>query len=338
MASDQKSDSSAVVDIRELDDAAFAEAVRERYQEQGGLTAVFAIGKTRTTYVLEKGRNTSDPGKIEDFADYGSYMGNCYRQLVKNYFDLGGQNLIVTAFSFLGLTNRGGEYAALAAREILRLVEPEFEEFYQANHIDNFFVGVDTYLRTPPNTVFHEVGERLGNYRQGRTETPGNRKLIWEIASIPLYTFWNVHKNLSAEAAAAVDQQLEAAGDDLNAVQAIMYRTFSRAIYGTDFPMPHFYLGCSYSGDFKWRSPMPIQLSGGEGLRLLYTPYPTLFTTQPAMRSIVGEVAFKERWHSAKTDYSGRYSSDLVQAEYDRVIKLSNDPTTVQGRVRKVGD
>jgi hypothetical protein len=52
-----------------MTDPSFADRIRVRYPE--GLTGVFAIGGTRTTYVLEQNRQTSDPGRIDNFATQG---------------------------------------------------------------------------------------------------------------------------------------------------------------------------------------------------------------------------------------------------------------------------
>ena len=51
-------------------DKEFSERIRERYPE--GLTAILAIGATRTTYILEHNRESETPGKITDFNLYVS--------------------------------------------------------------------------------------------------------------------------------------------------------------------------------------------------------------------------------------------------------------------------
>jgi hypothetical protein len=123
---------------------------------------------------------------------------------------------------------------------------------------------------------------------------------------------------------------------NLEDINRVLYRRFSCVVYGADVPMPHFYLGTNKSGDLKWRSPMPLALSGGDYLRMFYTPYPSLFITQETMQAILEDLAFKDRFYSAKTDYSGQYTTDLVQAEYDRVMELSANPATTVGLSRKV--
>ncbi len=251
----------------------FAARIRERYPE--GLTGIFAIGGTRTTYILDQNRSSADPGRINDFAAHGEYLQTRYSEYVKTFFDLGGQNMIITASSYRGLHERGEEYASLIAYEVARMSSDYFQKFYRENNIDPYFVGIDTYLLLPSESAPHKVARQLMEFR-------------------------------------------------------------SRAVYGTDIPPAHFYLGTNKSGDLKWRSPMPIALTGGEYLRMFYTPYPSLFTTRDTLQAILEDLAFNKRFHSLKTDYSGRYSSDLVQAEYERVMELSSQPETTVGFSRKV--
>src|SRR4051794_31760653 len=100
-------------------DESFASRIQERYPE--GLTGIFAIGGTRTTYILEQNRYAENPGRIEDFAAHGTFLQDRYCQFINMFMDLGGQNMIITASSFRGFHERGGEYAQLVAKEILRM-------------------------------------------------------------------------------------------------------------------------------------------------------------------------------------------------------------------------
>src|SRR4051794_5679839 len=99
----------------------FAQAVRERYPE--GLTGIFSIGGTRTAYILEKTRSSVNPGQIRDFADYADYGLSQNFRLIQMFFDLGGQNMIITAMSNRIMHQRGEEYAALIAKELLRFID-----------------------------------------------------------------------------------------------------------------------------------------------------------------------------------------------------------------------
>ena len=311
----------------------FAERIQERYPE--GLTGVFAIGGTRTTYVLEQNRQSTDPGRIDDFAIQGEYLLGRYWDFCRKFFDLGGQNMIITAFSFRGFYNRGAEYAEVVTQEMLRLIGDSATAFYHEYEVDPYFVGIDTLLLLPPDNPAHRVALEFAAYQRQWKYEPQRRKLLWEIASIPLYSFWDAYRHMSE----AENQQLRAeieALTNLEDVNRALYGRFSHAVYGTDVPMPHFYLGTNKSGDLKWRSPIPLALSGGDYLRMFYTPYPSLFITQETMQAILEDLTFKDRFYSAKTDYSGQYTTDLVQAEYDRVMDLSSDPETTVGLSRKV--
>ena len=251
------------------------------------------------------------------------------------FFALGGQNMIITASSFRGFNERGSEYASLVTKELLRLINEEFQCCYRDNDLDPYFVGIDTLLHLPEDSAEHHMAEELAAFQQTWPYQAGRRKLIWEIASVPLFSFWKLFQGMDAEERSALDAEL-AELTSMNAVHEHLYKRFSRVIYGTDLPMPHFYLGTNKSGDLKWRSPMPIALTGGEYMRMFYTPYPTLFITRDTMKAILTDLAFEERFHSLKTDYSGRYDHDLVQAEYERVTELSSRPETTLGFSRKV--
>ncbi len=311
----------------------FAERIRARYPE--GLTGVFAIGGTRTTYVLEQNRLSADPGRIESFATQGEYIVNRYWDFCRTFYDLGGQNMIITAFSFRGFYNRGAEYAELVTQEMLRLIGDGALDFYRSNEVDPYFVGIDSMLVLPPDNPAHQVAQQFVDFQRQWPYQSGRPKLIWEIASIPLFSFWDTFQRMTDAERQALDAEIRSQ-TNLEETNRILYRHFSRAAYGTDIPMPHFYLGTNKSGDLKWRSPMPLALSGGDYLRMFYTPYPSLFTTAETMQTILEDLAFKDRFYSPKTDYSGQYTSELVQAEYDRVMDLSADPLTTLGLSRRV--
>jgi hypothetical protein len=317
-----------------MNEAAFAAEIRARFPE--GLTGVFAIGGTRTTYILEHNRQQiEDPGKITDFSAHGEYLLDRYLQFADMFYSLGGQNMIITAFSFRGFYNRGQEYGLLVTQEMQRFTNETAQAFYREHNIDPYFVGIDTLLHLPEGTPMHELGEHLTNFQKQWPYQEGRCKLLWEITSIPLYSFWHTFQAMNDDERAALDAEITSV-ENLEEVNRILYRRFSRAAYGTDVPMPQFYLGTNKSGDLKWRSPMPLALSGGDYLRMFYTPYPTLFTTRETLKAILEELAFKDRFYSAKTDYSGQYTPELIQSEYDRVMALSATQENVLGFARRV--
>jgi hypothetical protein len=194
-----------------MSDESFAARIRERYPE--GLTGVFAVGGTRTTYLLEQNRESGDPGRIRDFSEQGEYLIKRYWQLISTYFDLGGQNAIVTMFSFRGFYNRGAEYAELVTQEMLRLIDDRSIAFYRDNQIDPYFVGIDTLMHLPSETLPHRVGQQLSAFQQSWPYQPGRRKVLWEMASVPLYSFWKAYRAMNEDESAAFEAELESLTD-----------------------------------------------------------------------------------------------------------------------------
>ncbi len=311
----------------------FKARIQQRYPE--GLTGVFAVGGTRTTYILEQNRDKANPGHIEDFAAHGDYLLRRYWDLIQTFFDLGGQNMIITAFSFRGFYNRGAEYGALITQEMGRFIDEGSAQFYRDNQIDPYFTGIDTLLLQPEDSPIYQIGQQFADFQNRWPYQDGRQKLVWEIASLPLYTFWQAFQDMTPEEREEVNSAI-ASEENLEDIYRSLYRRFSHAAYGTDIPMPHFYLGTNKSGDLKWRSPMPLALSGGDYLRMFYTPYPSLFIRRETLQTILEDLAFRDRFYSAKTDYSGQYTPELVQAEYERVMELSSRPETTLGLSRKV--
>jgi hypothetical protein len=312
----------------------FAARIRERYPE--GLTGVFAIGGTRTTYILDQNRDKEDPGRIDDFAAHGEYLLQRYLDFAEMFYSLGGQNMIITAFSFRGFYNRGKEYAQHLTSELLRLASPAAVEGYKRLEIDPYFIGIDSVMLMPTDSPIHQMGRQLKEFQENWDYQEGRPKLIWEIASIPLLSFWQNDLALTEEKFHAVEALLTEDNEELEEVYRHLYRHYSREVYGTDVPMPHFYLGTNKSGDLKWRSPMPLALSGGDYLRMFFTPYPTLFITPEIMQTILEDLAFGNRFFSDKTDYKGKYTRELAQAEYERVMQLRQDPNAILGLSRQV--
>jgi hypothetical protein len=314
-------------------DQSFGQHIRERYPE--GLTGIFAIGGTRTTYILEHNRHQADPGRIDDFQAQGTYLLNRYHDFIRMFFSLGGQNMIITALSFRGFYNRGPEYAQLVSEGMLQFIDEHSLTFYRDNNVDPYFAGIEPLLLLPEESATHRLGRKLAAFQQQWDYQPGRYKVVWEIASIPLLTFWQNHVATNDDSSATLQAEI-AAQDNLEDVYRVLYKHYSRVAYGTDIPMPHFYLGTNKSGDLKWRSPMPLALSGGDYLRMFYTPYPTLFMRPESMQAMLEDLAFKDRFFSDKTDYSGKYSPELAQAEYERVMQLSADPNNILGLSRRV--
>lgn len=312
----------------------FAERIRERYPE--GLTGVFAIGGTRTTYALERARTKHDPGHIEDFVQYLDYIFERFFKLLGVYFELGGQNVINPLFSHV-LGERGPEYAREAAHMLLRLIEPRQIEQLEKYEVDPYFAGIDTLLHLPEGCYEREVGERLADFQRNWHYQEGRRKLIWEVLSIPLYSMWNAHRVMGEEAQAQLEEELLAV-TDLQAMPDPLYRYYARAVYGTVIPRPHFYLAGNRNGDLKLNAWLHLAFLGNDSsaMRLFFTPYPVLYITRETLQTILEDLAFGKPFTSRDKDYSGQFTPELAEKEYQRVMELAADPRSTLGLIRQV--
>lgn len=311
-----------------LDDAQFAARIAAQYPE--GLTGIFAIGGTRTAYILERNRDRPDPGQITDFADYAAYTLDQYLRLVGDFFALGGQNLIVPPLSYQAFYERGEEYTHVILDYTLRLAGEAATRFYREHEIDPYFVGIDTLLHLPPTQLIHELGAQLQRFQDGWDYRPERRKLIWEIAPIPLYSFWRAHEVMPPGAREELDEILHSA-TDMREMYDALFRYYARAALGTDIPVPHFYVGTNRNGDLKLRSMIPISLVAGGAFRLFYLPYPSLFMRRAALRAILDDLAFGGTSASKAYDYAGQYTAAHAQAEYARMRALVDDPGAIAG-------
>lgn len=313
--------------------SAFYERIRQRYPE--GLTGIIAIGGTRTTYILEHNRQSPNPGQIRDFEHYADTMLTAYLRLIVDYYALGGQNLIIPPLAYQRFQNRGEEYAQYISKLTLRLVEGEMVQFYQDHQIDPYFTGIDTLVHLPDRHVAHELGVQIADFQRHWDYQAGRRKLIWEIAPIPLFSFFSAREALGDDAYRELAVEINTA-QDMNRMQELVYEYYARAVYGTVLPFPHFYIGSNRNGDLKPRAIAPFALYSGENIRLYFTPYPSLFMTREALRAILEDVAFGETLSSYKTDYDNQYTPAMAEAEYQRIMKLRDDPQSTIGLTRRI--
>jgi hypothetical protein len=315
--------------------ALFASRIREHYPE--GLTGIFTIGATRRTFILETQREESlQPGTIQDYSQMGDFLLTRYLSFCQKFFTLGGQNALVTILSYRSFFERGQQYAEAIVPETLRLINEQSLEFDHKEQVDPYFVGLEPLLHQPEGHPSRKLAEELQRFMQGWTYDPARKKIIWEVASLPLLSFWQMFTRMNEQTRVEIQQLLDSTSD-LETIQRQLYRIYSKAIMGVDIPMPHFYLGNNMSGDLKWRAPMPLALTGGEYLRAYYTPYPLLFITLESFQHMIEDLAFGKRLHAPKSyDYTGQYTAELVQSEYSRIQQLANDPHTTLGLVRQV--
>jgi hypothetical protein len=251
------------------------------------------------------------------------------------FFELGGQNVIWPLFSDEGFYERGSEYAQEAARMCLRLIEPRQMKFYKNNDIDPYFAGIDTLLQLPDGRYERDLGEQLADFQQSWHYQEGRRKLIWEVVSMPLYSIWKAHQVMGEKAQAQLEVEYSSI-TDMQSMNNLFYRYYARAVYGTDLPRPHFYLAGNRNGDLKLRGILPIALLGGNSMRMFFTPYPTLFTTHESLQAILEDLAFGKPLSSKKIDYSGQFTPELAEKEYQRVVKLAADPRSTVGLIRQI--
>jgi len=314
------------------DRASFAARIRERYPE--GLTGVIPIGGTRTTYILEHNRRSENPGQIESFSAYADHVEARIRNLMTGFFELGGQNLVAPILSYqLFEDERGPAYVEMATRQSFRLMNADWTAFYQAQDIDPYFAGIDTLLHFPERELQYRLGVEMTAYQQQWPYREERRKLIWEIAPIPLFSVWRAQAVMGEEAHAALEASLNAVAD-LDAMHETLYRYYAAAAYGTTIPRPHFYLGNNRSGELKLRAMLPISLLCGGPVRFFYVPYPTLLITPETLQAVLEDLAFGKRLRSSNADYSGKLTQELIEAEYQRVMRLSSDPETTLGLLR----
>jgi hypothetical protein len=211
-----------------------------------------------------------------------------------------------------------------------RLWSEDWVHFYRELEIDPYFAGIDTLLHFPQRQNTYVLAQDCLRFQRQWQYQDGKRKLIWEIAPIPLFSFWRVRDVLGEALSSQLETEL-AAAESMSALQAILYRYYAKAVYGTELPIPHFYVGSNRSGDLKLRAMLPIALLCGGAFRLFYTPYPTIFITREVLESILNDLAFGNRSTSTNLDYSGKLTQEVAQAEYQHVMQLRRNPATTLG-------
>lgn len=309
-------------------DKAFRERIRERFPE--GLTGIIAVGGTRTGYILQEQRAADNPGKMDAEA-YRQYSKEQYFRLIRSFFALGGQNIIVPILAQQMFTDRGPQYAAFAARSTLDLVDEESRAYYHAEEIDPYFIGIDTLIHTAEGTPSHQLGVDLQTFQDNWSYAPQRRKILWEVAPIPLFSIWQLHQDAPSPDVQALAERIQET-TDLDAIDDMLYAHYARGLFGCEIPRPHFYIASNRDGDIKLRSRLPIALLSGGPFRMFFVPYPSLFMTHETFKAIVEDVAFGQKPREANSaDYAGQYTRDQAQAEYDLYHRLSQDPSTTLG-------
>lgn len=312
----------------------FAARVRARYPE--GLTGVFSLGGTRTTYILSKQRGIPDPGKINSFSEYAAHLLERHQDVMVNFFELGGQNIIIPPLSIHNFSQRGEEYRDQAAKSVDLLFSGDFVAFYEQYEVDPYFTGIDALLHMRNVPTLYQLGERLAAFQRDWQYREGRRRVVWEVAAVPLFSLMRINALMSEEDRNQLERELESV-TVMQDIYEVVYKYYARALYGTDIPQPHFYIGSSRNGDYKLRAFMPIATENGGRMRLFYTPYPNLFLNRECLQAIIENLdADSVLRGSDQYDYSGKLTPELVEAEYQRVEALRSDPSAILGLRRKV--
>ena len=284
---------------------------------------------------LENNRKGPNPGTISSLDDYASTLLRGYFDFSRMFFNLGGQNMVITALGFESFFQRGEAYAQFIALSTRSLVNKQAADYYHALDADPYFIGVDTLLLLPTSHPAYELGASLVQFMSDWKYDNSRRKMVWEIASIPLLTLWRArdHELSSNDELSALPVNQPA---DLVEVQKTYYEFFARFAYGALIPRAHFYLGTNRNGDLKLRTVLPAGFIGGSDCRLYFTPYPSLMMTQGAMQVMLEDLAFGEqKLRSRQMDYKDRYTPELAEAEYQRFRSLADDPSSILGLSRK---
>lgn len=312
----------------------FADRIQARYPE--GLTGLFAIGGTRTTYILEHNRGKEDPGRIEDLSAFTSFLLQRYFDFTQTFFGLGGRNTIITALG-VELFYRSEQYVEFISRSTLALISDDAIKQYRVQSADPYFLGVEPLLLLPEGNPAHALGRRLRDFQASWAYDTSRNKIVWEIASIPLYVLWNAHNVMGTDASVALAETVTG-HSNLYSISEALYTYYSRAAYGVEMPKPHFYLGTNRNGDLKLRSVLPSIFMSESSCRLYFTPYPSLMMTREAMQAMLEDLAFGEqKLRSRQMDYKDKYTPELAEAEYQRFRRLADDPSSLLGLTRSTG-
>lgn len=312
------------------DETDFANRVRSHFPE--GLTGVISPGGTRSAYILAYNRHNKNPGKI-DFADYAEKTFISYCQLLLNFFELGGQN-IIDAAPPLGLAlTRSPEYIQKMTQYYLTYISQPMQDSYRKMQIDPYFVGLEAIMDSNSTSVLHQYGQRLIDFMETWPYNAGNRKLIFEISPIPLYSLWHSFQAMSASDREHLDNQLRSEVEtDFNKLNNTLYRYFIRAIYGFELPPPHFTLSTNAKGSCKAYLSMPTLFSSGINMKFFYTPYSPIHMKRGALKRIIEDLIAPKQSVSHEMDYRTQsLSSQNMATAFVAMQELIDDFDSILG-------
>ncbi len=307
--------------------------IQDRFPE--GLTGIYAIGGTRTGYILAHNRFADDPGHIEDFEAYMDFGMQKMFDFAERHLEFGGKHMIFEVLDIYRLYNRGERYAQFVLESSKKLIGTKAIDFYQRNAIDPYFVGIDTLLHLPEASAAYRLGKAYDEFHQSWSYQAGRSKLIWEIAPISLFSFHHADEHMGEVVRRDLDRKI-AAETNLETIYHLLYDYYSQAAYGTTLPMPHFYLASSRNGDIKPRTTLPFGLMTGGPMRIYTVPYPSFYMTRAGFATMLHDLVNDKRFRSLDTDYRGKMTSTTAQQLYQHFTTLANDPTSTVGLSRSL--
>ena len=186
--------------------------------------------------------------------------------------------------------------------------------------------GIDT-LRAAPTRIHPrtKTAQAMAEFPTAWPYAEGRRKLIWEIASIPLYSFWQAYASACQQRNAKLLKARMHAAAGLNEVFHRFISFLSERLRD-EIPVPHFYLGTNMSGDLKFRTPMA---AGANRRRLSADVLCALSAAVHDRRrdeDDAGRSGLRQALSLAQDGLCGRYTPELAEAEYQRITRTFRRP------------
>ena len=279
------------------------------------ITIIISIGGTRRAFILEENRNAPEPGQFE-FSDYFEYSLRKTRQIIQYYFDEGGNNLILELLDIPRLSgSRGDEYARLVIQYMYRLIDEEFQLFYESVPVQPYFIGLEPLQLLPDDHPGYQLAIKLDAFNRTRQQEHP-QKLFLNVVAIP---FLSIYLHPFAPDLTVTDYA------DLQTLETSFYNHFSSKIYGAIIPKPLAYIGTSINGDMKITSAMPLALGLEYGFRLFYLPYPSFFITRELFRKIITELKYIDQQkpmiqYDINKQVANRSYKDMLKLQEQSVV------------------
>lgn len=275
-----------------------------------GLTGIFALGGTRTSYATQCQRDSNNPGAISDFDHYVEYGLSKSLEIIEWFFRCGGSYAILEILDIYRVTNNREGYRNAAIDAGYSLIDETRREYYQDHSIDPFFSGIDTLLYVPENHPAHQLARAYTQFQANWQYSDKHKKIIFEIAPIPLYTFVQTVKP-------TIDKD-----DSLLGLAERLYKHYAQAAYGIYVPPPSFYVGQSRNGDMKSLAFLPMSLDTTGRMRMYFTQYPSFYLTYDAVQKILYDLV-NTRLRANSYDYRDEMTLEMANEMHERFSKMA---------------